>query len=136
MTREDLDRLRDDQSEAYVAKIFKDNPNGMTVAPWCNSDFFDQAFCDGFNAAVKALWPELRRAQVSANVFGKEQHQLRDEKQKLQAQLAVVKDALYELYEVTLMDSGLEDWEINDSSSLGKARTAIRHLDSIQGGEE
>lgn len=90
MTREELDRLRDDQSEAYVAKIFKDNPNGMTVAPWCNSDFFDQAFCEGFNAAVAAIWPELKKAQFSANVFGKEQHRLRDENQKLQTRLSML----------------------------------------------
>lgn len=62
-TTDDAAFERDELAAAYQAEVFKNNPDGFTIAPYCNADHSATAFEAGWDACHKHLSERLAAVQ-------------------------------------------------------------------------
>jgi len=65
---DELNKKRNELGSLHQKEIFDLNPNGFTVAPYCNSESNSSSFDCGFDAAVEIMMPKIDQLRAALDV--------------------------------------------------------------------
>lgn len=60
MTHPSFERWAQERAEAHDKKVFANNPDGFTIAPWCNETTCGDSWLEGATATFALMQPLVK----------------------------------------------------------------------------